>query len=216
MTNPTLDTTALQGRLDAGKRLLATAQNDFDNGVRGLLASDGRTPIHGPDEHERRLAALRETLAGKVATVDSQADAVIASIEAARLSEHADPLASLDLATLELAGTHRVFVKEDCETLPIPQLIGRLEWAGKYPGAYLRVLYARYGLARFQSLLDAQPQPDGLPAMRDALESLGAIGAARGLTPDAERVRFAAAGLKRATAAALAGNKPGLGMKISL
>ena len=212
----TLDIATQTTKLDTAKRQLADAVRTYEDAQRGLLASDGRTPIHGPDEHAQRLAALRETLAARVATVDSQADAVIASIEAARLNEHADPLAALNLAELSLANQYAQFVRADCETLPVPALIGRLSWAAASTDAGLRYCYARYGLARFQSLLDAQPQPDGLPAMRDALESLGAIGAARGLTPDAERVRFAAAGLKRATAAALAGNKPGLGMKISL
>ena len=211
----TIDSAREQARIDAAKNTLATAQQAYNDGVRGLLASDARTPIYAPDEHERRTAALRDALAAKLATVDAQADSVIASIESARLNPFADPLAALDLANLELAGTHRVFVAEDCATLPVPELVGRLEWAAKHPGAYLRVLYGRYGVLRFKALLDAKPQPDGLTELRLALESLGAIGGAKGLSSELQELRYRADAVKRATAYALAGGgKAAVGSKI--
>ncbi len=126
-------------------------------------------------------------------------------------------MAALDLANHDLAARHRVFVAEDCSTLPVPELIGRLEWAGKSSAPYVRVLYARYGLSRFKRELDAQPQPDGIAELRAALEQLGAIGGSRGLSPELTELRFKADGLKRATAYALdGGEKPGLGAKIAL
>ena len=207
----TLDLATETARIEAGKQALATAQQSFDAGVRGLLASDGKTPIYQPDDHERRTAALRDALARKVASVDAAADGVIAAIEAARLSEHADGLASLDLAQLNLAGMYRPFVAEDCASMPLPQLIGRLEWAAQSRDAGLRAVYARYGAARWRKELNAQPQPDGLTELRQALEVIGAIGAARGLAPELQELRFKADGLKRASAYALAGGgKPAI------
>ncbi len=210
-----IDITREQAKLDSAKNTMAAAQAAYDDGLRGLLASDGKTPIAAPPEHERRTEALRDALAAKLATVDAQADSVIASIETARLNPFADPLAALDLANLELAGRHRVFVAEDCASLPVPELLGRLEWAAKHPGAYLRTLYGRYGLQRFNTLLDAKPQPAELPELRAALEALGAIGGAKGLSPELQNLRYAADGLKRATAYALAGGgKAAVGSKI--
>ena len=207
----TIDPTKEQARIEAAKQDLAQAQAAYDAGVRGLLASDGKTPIAQPDEHERRTAALRDALARKVASVDAAADGVIAAIEAARLSEHADGLASLDLAQLNLAGMYRPFVAEDCASMPLPQLIGRLEWAAQSRDAGLRAVYARYGAARWRKELNAQPQPDGLAELRAALEALGAIGAARGLAPELQELRFKADGLKRAAGYALAGGgKPAI------
>ena len=106
-------------------------------------------------------------------------------------------MAALDLANLELAATHRVFVAEDCATLPVPALVGRLQWAASHPGRYYGVLYARYGAQRFQSMLDAKPQPDGIAELRAALESLGAIGQSRGLSGEAVKRQEAAGALKR-------------------
>ena len=213
----TIDPTREQSRIDAARQDLAQAQAAHDAAMRGLLASDGKTPIYQPAEHEQRVAALRDALARKLASVDAAADGVIANVEAARLNPYADPVAALDLANLELAGAHRPFVMEDCASLEVPELIGRLQWASKYPGAYLRQLYGRYGLARFKRELDAKPQPPELSELRAALEALGAIGGSRGLSPELTELRFKADGLKRATAYALAGGeKPGLGAKIAL
>ena len=212
----TIDSTREQARIDAAKNTLAQAQQAYDDGVRSLLASDGKTPIHAQPEHERRTAALRDALAAKLATVDAQADSVIASIESARLNPYADPFVALDLANLDLADKHRVFVAEDCATLPVPELTGRLEWAAKHPGAYVRVLYGRYGALRFKALLNAKPQPDGLTELRAALEKLGAIGGAKGLSPELQNLRYAADAVKRATAYALAGGgKAAVGSKIN-
>ena len=202
----TLDLTKEQTAIDAGKRLLTRAQDDFEKSARALLASDGKTPIFAQPEHDARMAALRETMAARLASVDEKADGVLASIEAARLSTHADPLASLDLAQLSLAGQYAPFVREDCQDLPIPALVGRLEWAASSREKGLRAVYARYGAQRWRKELDAQPQPAGLPELRTALEKLGAIGAARGLTPEMEALRFAAEALKRKSAYAVSGN----------
>ena len=199
----TIDSAREQARIDAAKNTLAQAQQAYDDGVRSLLASDGKTPIHAQPEHERRTAALRDALAAKLATVDAQADSVIASIESARLNPFADPFVALDLANLELAGKLRIFVAEDCATLPIPDLIGRLQWAAKHPGAYLRVLYGRYGVLRFKALLDAKLQPDGLTELRAALEALGAIGGAKGLSSELQELRYRADDIKRRAAYAL-------------
>lgn len=202
----TLDLATETARIDAAKRQLEFSARAREEARRDLLASDGKTPIHQPDEHARRSQAIDDAFAARVAVAAGVAGDVLASVEAARLSEHADPLASLDLAQLNLAGSYRPFVAEDCETLPMPALVGRLEWAAASKDKGLRFCYGRYGAQRFQALLNTQPQPAGLPELRTALEKLGAIGPARGLTPEVETLRFAADALRRQSAYVVSGN----------
>lgn len=201
-----IDTVAETARIDAAKRQLENSVRAREEARRDLLASDGKTPIHQPDEHARRSQAVDDAFAARAAVAAGVAGDVLAGVEAARLSEHADPLAALDLAQLNLANQYAVFVKEDCASMPLPQLIGRLEWAAASKDKGLRYCYGRYGAQRFQALLNTQPQPAGLPELRQALEKLGAIGAARGLTPELENLRFSADALKRQTAYVLSGN----------
>jgi len=201
-----IDTATETARIEAAQRQLEHSVRAREEAQRDLLASDGKTPIHQPAEHARRMTAIQDAFKDRVAVAAGVADGVLASIEAARLSEHADPLASLDLAQLSLAGEYRPFVAEDCANMPVPALIGRLQWAAASKDKGLRYTYARYGLARFQALLNTQPQPAGLPELRTALEKLGAIGAARGLTPELENLRFSADALKRQSAYVLSGN----------
>ena len=201
-----IDTATETARIDAAKRQLENSVRAREEARRDLLASDGATPIFGPDEHARRMATIQEAFAARAAVAAGVAGDVLAGVEAARLSEHADPLASLDLAQLNLAGAYRPFVSEDCANMAIPQLIGRLEWAAASKDKGLRYCYGRYGAQRFQALLNTQPQPAGLPELRAALEKLGAIGAARGLTPEMENLRFAADALRRQSAYVVSGN----------
>ncbi len=202
----TLDLATETARIDAAKRQLENSVRAREEARRDLLASDAKTPIHQPPEHARRSQAIDDAFAARAAVAAGVAGDVLASVEAARLSEHADPLAALDLAQLNLAGAYRPFVAEDCANMPLPQLIGRLEWAAASKDKGLRYCYGRYGAQRFQALLNTQPQPAGLPELRQALERLGAIGAARGLTPELEQLRFAAEALKRKSAYAVSGN----------
>ena len=201
-----IDTVAETARIDAAKRQLENSVLAREEARRDLLASDGKTPIHQPAEHARRSQAISDAFAARAAVAAGVAGDVLASVEAARLSEHADPLAALDLAQLNLAGAYRPFVSEDCANMAIPQLIGRLEWAAASKDKGLRYCYGRYGAQRFQALLNTQPQPAGLPELRAALEKLGAIGAARGLTPEMENLRFAADALRRQSAYVVSGN----------
>mgnify|MGYP003377234428 CR=1 FL=1 len=201
-----IDTVAETARIDAAKRQLENSVLAREEARRDLLASDGKTPIHQPAEHARRSQAISDAFAARAAVAAGVAGDVLASVEAARLSEHADPLAALDLAQLNLAGAYRPFVAEDCANMPLPQLIGRLEWAAASKDKGLRYCYGRYGAQRFQALLNTQPQPAGLPELRAALEKLGAIGAARGLTPEMENLRFAADALRRQSAYVVSGN----------
>jgi len=201
-----IDTATETARIDAAKRQLENSVRAREEARRDLLASDGKTPIHQPAEHARRSTAIDDAFAARVAVAAGVAGDVLAGVEAARLSEHADPLAALDLAQLNLANQYAPFVREDCASMPLPQLIGRLEWAAASKDKGLRYCYGRYGAQRFQALLNTQPQPAGLPELRTALEKLGAIGAARGLTPELENLRFAADALKRQATYVVSGN----------
>lgn len=201
-----IDLATETARIEAAQRQLEHSVRAREEAQRDLLASDGKTPIHQPAEHARRMTAIQEAFKDRVAVAAGVADGVLATVEAARLSEHADPLAALDLAQLSLASLYAPFVAEDCQALPVPALAVRLEWAASSRDKGLRAVYSRYGAARWRKELDAQPQPAGLPELRAALEKLGAIGAARGLTPELEQLRFAADALKRQSAYALSGN----------
>lgn len=201
-----IDLATETARIEAAQRQLEHSVRAREEAQRDLLASDGKTPIYQPDEHTRRMTAIDEAFKDRVAVAAGVADGVLATVEAQRLSEHADPLASLDLAQLSLAGEYRPFVAEDCASMPLPALVGRLEWAAASRDRGLRYCYGRYGAQRWRKELNAQPHPAGLPELRAALEKLGAIGAARGLTPELENLRFAADALKRKSAYALSGN----------
>ena len=190
--NSLTDNTDLSAAKAAVQRSLDTLQVNQAT----LYTHDGHK-IHPPEQHTSELARLVQPVEAAVDRAVALADKAVADVERTRLNQFADPMSSLDLANLELAATHRVFVAEDCATLPVPDLVGRLQWAASHPGRYYGVLYARYGAQRFQSMLDAKPQPAGIPELRAALESLGAIGQSRGLSSEAVKRQEAAAALKR-------------------
>lgn len=205
-----IDMAAEAARLDGQRQRLESAKAAYADAQRALLASDGATPIYGETEHAKRSQAARDAFREKLANIGQQADEVIASIEAARLSPHADPMAGLGFIETETAVKHRVFVAEDCEALSIADLVGRLEWVRSKGDKGLEALYARYGARRFKSLLNTDPQPDGLPELRAVLEKMGAVGHTRGLSPELQELRFKADAVKRQAAYAL---EPGSGKK---
>ena len=186
-----------QTDIEASKLAVTRAIEAHGAAYSRLFAHDGKTTISGPDLHAQECARILVPVETAVTAAVAVADKVTAEVERTRLSQYADPMAALDLANLELAATHRVFVAEDCATLPVPDLVGRLQWAAAHPGKYYGALYRRYGLARFQALLDAKPQPDGIAELRAALETLGALGASRGLSPEQQRLAESAAAHKR-------------------
>jgi len=205
-----IDMAAATYTLDSQRQRLEDAKAAYTEAQRALLASDGRTPIFQPDEHAKRSQAAHDALLEKLASIQGQADEVIASIETVRLSPHADPMAGLGFIETETAVKLRAFVKEDCEELSVPDLVGRLEWVRSKRDGGLTALYARYGARRFKSLLNAEPQPDGLPELRAVLEKMGAVGHTVGLSPELQELRFKADALKRQAAYAL---EPGSGKR---
>ena len=182
--------------IDGAKAAVTRAIEAHGAAYSRLFTFDGK-PINSPEQHTSELARLVQPVESAVAKALEVADKAAAGVERTRLNQYADPMAALDLANLELAATHRVFVAEDCATLPVPDLVGRLQWAAAHPGKYYGVLYARYGAARFREMVNAKPQPAGIPELRQALEALGAIGASRGLTSEQQRRLEAAAALSR-------------------
>ena len=186
-----------QTDIEASKLAVTRAIEAHGAAYARLFASDGKTPISGPDLHARQVAAIVAPLEREVDKAVALADRVVSEVEKGRLSQYADPMAALDLANLELAATHRVFVAEDCASLPVPDLVGRLQWAAAHPGKYYGALYRRYGLARFQALLASDAKVAGVPELRSALEALGAIGQSRGLSPEQQRLAESAAAHRR-------------------
>ena len=182
--------------LDGAKQVVTRAIESHTTAYARLFTFDGK-PINSPEQHTSELARLVQPVESAVAKALEVADKVTAQVEKTRLDQYADPLASLDYAQLGLAGQYAPFVKEDCAALPLVELIGRLEWANRYPSEYMKVLYRRYGAARFREMVNAKPQPAGIPELRAALEALGAIGASRGLTSEQQRRQESAAALSR-------------------
>ena len=182
--------------LDGAKAAVTRAIESHGAAYSRLFTFDGK-PINSPEQHTSELARLVQPVESAVAKALEVADKVTAQVEKTRLDQFADPLASLDYAQLGLAGQYAPFVKEDCASLPVPELVGRLEWANRYPSEYMKVLYRRYGAQRLQAMVTAKPQPSGIPELRQALEAIGALGATRGLTGDQQKRLEAAAALSR-------------------
>ena len=198
-----IDLIAETTKLDAAKQRLETAKTTYSDAQRALLASDGRTPIYDATGHASRTKALQDTFQGKVDAIDAQVDAIIGEIEKARLNPFADPLAILNMVETETAVRHREFIREDCLEMDVADLTGRLQWVKTRGDKGLITVYSRYASKRFKALLDAKPQPDGLSELRAALENMGAIGNAKGLSPDLQELRFKADAVKRAARYAL-------------
>ena len=182
--------------LDAARAAVQRSLDIFATNQKTLYTFENAR-INPPDVHQRELDRLLAPVTAAVDRALEVADKVTAQVEKSRLDQYADPLAALDYAQLGLAGQYAPFVKEDCQNMDVRDLVGRLEWAGKYPSEYMKVLYRRYGMARFQAMMHAKPQPDGIAEMRAALEALGARGASRGLSSEQQKRLEASSALKR-------------------
>ena len=182
--------------LDAAKAAVQRSLDIFATNQKTLYTFENAR-INPPDVHQREFDRLLAPVTAAVDKAVAVADKVVSEVEKSRLSQFADPLAALDFAQMGLAGQYAPFVKEDCQNMDVRDLVGRLEWAGKYPSEYMKVLYRRYGAQRLREMANAKPQKDGIAEVRQALEALGAIGASRGLSSEQQRRLEAAAALKR-------------------
>ena len=182
--------------IDGAKAAVQKSLDVLATNQKTLYTFNG-APINSPELHQKEYDRLLAPVTAAVDRALEVAAKAAAQVEKTRLDQFADPLASLDYAQLGLAGQYAPFVKEDCASLPVPELVGRLEWANRYPSEYMKVLYRRYGAQRLQAMVTAKPQPSGIPELRQALEAIGALGATRGLTGDQQKRLEAAAALSR-------------------
>lgn len=158
---------------------MTEAQKACEIGMAKLFAADGKTPIHGPEEHARRLEALKTPWRVAVKAAEATAERVLEAGVVMALEPYADPTIALDAEQLVDVNARRPWVQEDCETLALGDLASRVEWAGRSDNKPLQWLYARYAGKRWQveSNKPGAASPD--------LSRLGA--ALRGLTSAATR-----------------------------
>jgi hypothetical protein len=111
-----------------------------------LLKKDG-SRIYSDSEHDERLQQISTQFSHVADEVNEELDR-LAEKKAAELYQHryGDPTDNLVGVQLENANAKRIFVKEDCETLPLPDLSRRLHGVlegGKKESVWLHARYAR-------------------------------------------------------------------------
>lgn len=172
-------------RIAQAEATIERAHAAYREGIAALLRPD-RTRRYSDTEHAEREVALREER--DAAVRGAAAIAVAAGAEArdalARLIP-ADPMTLLSPSDMEKANGLALFIREDCEALPLAELAARLDAA---QGQVAKVLHWRYAERRLAAEPDmATPSgltfsPPGVHALRESLERL------RGSFVDANRV----------------------------
>ena len=111
------------------------------------LTKEGGSRVYSDSEHVQRLAQIDgefNRVADEVAEeLDQLTEEAAAELYQHR---HGDPTDDLVGPQLENANAKRIFVKEDCETLPLPDLSRRLRGVlegGKRESIWLHARYAK-------------------------------------------------------------------------
>lgn len=132
---------------------LAAALGEFDRAKASLYRPDGSAK-YAPAEHDERLRALTEKLHGHAERLDAAAEAEIRQVGRLVEANGDDPSSHLTTAELQAASARQAFVKEDCESLPLAELVARVrgvaaanELQRDRPSAYLWSRYARRRIA---------------------------------------------------------------------
>jgi hypothetical protein len=115
-----------------------------------LLKRDG-TRIYSDTEHDGRLRQIDDKFNRITNEVAEELDTIAEEKEAELVQyRYGDPTDALVGPQLENANAKRIFVKEDCETLPMPDLGRRLRGVlegGKKESIWLHARYAKMRLA---------------------------------------------------------------------
>jgi hypothetical protein len=127
------------------------AQATLDAGRKALLRADG-TRVYSDAEHVEREAQLYTEYRRALAAASKAANEAIAAAEATLSEGPDDPLHSLTPAELDRANALREFVREDAATLPLRELVDRVEAALRVGGKPELYLWQRGVRARLAAL----------------------------------------------------------------
>ncbi len=113
---------------------------------RGQLYREDGARLFGDQEHEERVAAIKQEFAATMDSIESSVDEKIAGAEKDLLiAENADPTDALTTSELEGANARRPFVSDEAFTLPLGKLVDRCRAVlaqGDRPTMFLYALYA--------------------------------------------------------------------------
>ena len=209
------DNSDIDGARAAVQRSLDTLQVNQAT----LYTHDGHK-INPPGVHESELARLLVGLESSVDKAVAVADRVSAEVEAARLAPFSDPTSALSAADLQDANARAQWVKEDCETMPLGDLVERLRAVHAAGSKSSTWLHWRYAKARWAKESAKQQQDPALSMFAAVARDLGVFGERAGLSSEAVKRQEAAQSLKRWAGAQLAqaqtGKKPSTGAPMGI
>jgi len=104
---------------------VTAALDKFERGKAALYRPDG-TMKYSEAEHNELLITLTERLHGVAERAHDAAEAEIATVQRLEEARHDDPVAHLSASELATANARALFVREDCEKLPLRELATRL------------------------------------------------------------------------------------------
>jgi hypothetical protein len=110
-----------------------------------------RSCVYGDEEHAERVEGLLEEFDRTRERVLATAKRAVEEANRILALEHRDPTNALSARELEEANAKREFVKEDCETMPLPDLADRAKaalTAGDKARIFLYALRPRASPAR--------------------------------------------------------------------
>lgn len=201
--------------IDGARQVVVRAMEKYNTDRAALLASDGRTPIYAEPVHAAKLATALESVQWATDKAVQVADKVTAAVESMRLAPFSDPTSQLSAADLADANLRAQWVKEDCETLPLGDLVERLRAVHASGSKSSTWLHDRYAKARWKVESDKTPQDAALSMFAETLRDLGVTGPKAGLSDDAQKRAEDAQRLKMFAGSQLryaqTGVKPGAG-----
>ena len=183
--------------LDGAKQVVKRAVEKYQTDRAALFAFDGKTPINPPDVHQRQLDKAIESVQWATDKAVAVAAQVAAEVESQRLAPHADPTGSLSAAELQDANLRAQWIREDCETLPLADLVERLRAVHASGSKSSTWLHDRYAKARWKVESDKTPQDAALSMFAETLRDLGVTGPKAGLSSEAVKRQESAAALSR-------------------
>ena len=202
-------------QLDAARVTVERAIEKHTADYGRLFAHDGKTTISGPDLHARECARILVPVTAAVESAVQVADKAAADVEALRLAPHADPTSALSAAELQDANARAVWVREDCESLPLGDLVERLKAVAAGGSKSSQWLHWRYAKQRWTRESAKSPQDPALSAFGETLRNLGIVGPKAGLSDEAQKRLDKAQSLKMFAGSQLrfaqTGVKPGAG-----
>ena len=209
------DNSDIDGARAAVQRSLDTLQVNQAT----LYTHDGHK-INPPGVHESELARLLVGLESSVDRAVQVADRVAQETESQRLAPFSDPTSALSAADLQDANARAQWVKEDCETMPLGDLVERLRAVHAAGSKSSTWLHWRYAKARWAKESAKQQQDPALSMFAAVARDLGVFGERAGLSSEAQKRQEAAGSLKRWAGAQLAyaqtGKKPSTGAPMGI